>query len=278
MAEARETEAKIARGEEVGPLAGLPFGVKELDDLAGFPSTHASLPYKDNYPSGDSVEVERLRNAGAIALGKTNSPSSDTPLSPRTSSTASPVTPGIQSAHLGGSSGGSSASVSSGQTPFCTGSDGGGSIRIPCCWTGLFGMKVSFGRILIAPRECSAGGDTSVHGPMVHTVRDAAMYIDVTTGTHEADPNSLPHPLQVRGRPRESAIQTAHRLEPHSGLRRARARRQRGSASPPSRPSATWATKWMRPTTSSTTPAPSGAHRRDRDPRLHRRQARRRSP
>ena len=74
MQEARDIGERIARGEEVGPLAGLPFGVKELDDLAGFPSTHASLPYKDDYPERDSIEVERLRKAGAIALGKTNAP------------------------------------------------------------------------------------------------------------------------------------------------------------------------------------------------------------
>ena len=74
MQEAKDLEARIAKGEDAGPLAGLPFGVKELDDLAGFPTTHASKPYRDNYPERDSVEVERLRKAGAIALGKTNSP------------------------------------------------------------------------------------------------------------------------------------------------------------------------------------------------------------
>jgi aspartyl-tRNA(Asn)/glutamyl-tRNA(Gln) amidotransferase subunit A len=194
MAEARELEAKIARGEEVGPLAGLPFGVKELDDLAGFPSTHGSLPYKDNYPERDSVEVERLRNAGAIALGKTNAPEFGYTAFTKNLIFGVTRNPWNPERTPGGSSGGSSASVSSGQTPFCTGSDGGGSIRIPCCWTGLFGMKVSFGRIPIAPKEMLGWGDTSVHGPMVRTVRDAAIYIDATTGTHEADPNALPHP------------------------------------------------------------------------------------
>src|SRR3990172_11652676 len=74
MAEARQAADRIARGEEVGPLAGLPFGVKELEDVEGFPSTHGSLPYKDNYPERDSVQVERLKKAGAILLGKTNAP------------------------------------------------------------------------------------------------------------------------------------------------------------------------------------------------------------
>jgi aspartyl-tRNA(Asn)/glutamyl-tRNA(Gln) amidotransferase subunit A len=194
MDEAREIEAKIARGEEAGPLAGLPFGVKELDDLAGFPSTHASLPYKDNYPERDSVEVERLRTAGAIALGKTNSPEFGYTAFTKNLLFGITRNPWNPERTPGGSSGGSSAAVSSGQVPFCTGSDGGGSIRIPACWTGLFGMKVSFGRIPMAPREMLTWGDTSVHGPMVRTVRDAAMYIDAVNGTHEADPTCLPRP------------------------------------------------------------------------------------
>jgi aspartyl-tRNA(Asn)/glutamyl-tRNA(Gln) amidotransferase subunit A len=192
MQEAREIEARIARGDDVGPLAGLPFGVKELDDLAGFPSTHASKPFRDNMPQRDSVEVERLRNAGAIALGKTTSPEFGYTAFTKNLLTGITRNPWNPERTPGGSSGGSSAAVSSGQLPFATGSDGGGSIRIPCCWTGLFGMKVSFGRIPIAPRDMLGWIDTSVHGPMVRTVRDAAMYIDVTNGTHEADPTSLP--------------------------------------------------------------------------------------
>ncbi|TMG01033.1 MAG: amidase, partial [Chloroflexi bacterium] len=74
LAEAHEMESRIARGQDPGPLAGLPFGVKELEDLAGFPSTHASVPFRDHYPKGDSAQVQRLKAAGAIAIGKTNSP------------------------------------------------------------------------------------------------------------------------------------------------------------------------------------------------------------
>jgi|FLYL01.1.fsa_nt_gi aspartyl-tRNA(Asn)/glutamyl-tRNA(Gln) amidotransferase subunit A len=194
MEEAREIEARIARGEEVGPLAGLPFGVKELDDLAGFPSTHGSLPYKDNYPERDSVEVERLRRAGAIALGKTNAPEFGYTAFTKNLIFGVTRNPWNPERTPGGSSGGSSAAVAAGQVPFCTASDGGGSIRIPACWTGCYGLKVSFGRVPIAPRQMLGWNDTSVHGPMVRTVRDAAIYIDAVTGTHEADPNSLPHP------------------------------------------------------------------------------------
>jgi aspartyl-tRNA(Asn)/glutamyl-tRNA(Gln) amidotransferase subunit A len=94
----------------------------------------------------------------------------------------------------GGSSGGSSAAVASGQVPFCTGSDGGGSIRIPSSWTGLPGFKCSFGRIPNGPSEMLGWGDTAVLGPMVRTVRDAARFTDQVVGTVETDPNSLPHP------------------------------------------------------------------------------------
>jgi aspartyl-tRNA(Asn)/glutamyl-tRNA(Gln) amidotransferase subunit A len=192
LAEANALADRIARGQDPGPLAGLPFGVKELDDLAGFPSTHGSRPYRDNYPERDSVEVERLKNAGAIAHGKTNAP--EFGYSAITKNLLFGVTrnPWNPERTPGGSSGGSSAAVAGGQVPFCTGSDGGGSIRIPSSWTGLPGMKVSFGRIPIAPTAMISWGDTAVHGPMVRTVRDAARYIDVTNGTHEADPNSLP--------------------------------------------------------------------------------------
>ncbi len=194
MADARGIEALIVRGEDPGPLAGLPFGVKELDDLAGFPSTHASLPYKDNHPDRDSIEVERLKKAGAIALGKTNSPEFGYTAFTKNLIWGITRNPWNPERTPGGSSGGSSAAVASGQVPFCTASDGGGSIRIPACWTGCFGMKVSFGRVPIGPRKMLGWNDTSVHGPMVRTVRDAALYIDAVTGSHEADPNALPHP------------------------------------------------------------------------------------
>ena len=194
MQEARDIGERIARGEEVGPLAGLPFGVKELDDLAGFPSTHASLPYKDDYPERDSIEVERLRKAGAIALGKTNAPEFGYTAFTKNLIYGVTRNPWNPERTPGGSSGGSSAAVAAGQVPFCTASDGGGSIRIPACWTGCVGMKVSFGRVPIGPRQMLGWNDTSVHGPMVRTVRDAALYIDAVVGTHEADPNCLPHP------------------------------------------------------------------------------------
>ena len=194
LREAREVGDSIARGEDPGPLAGLGFGVKELEDLAGFPSTHASVPFRDNYPERDSVQVERLKKAGAIAMGKTNAPEFGYTAISKNLLFGVSRNPWNPERTPGGSSGGSSAAVASGQVPFCTGSDGGGSIRIPCSWTGLPGLKCSMGRIPMGPSQMLGWGDTSVFGAMARTVTDIALYTDQVVGTHESDPNALPHP------------------------------------------------------------------------------------
>jgi len=194
MAEARATADRIARGEAVGALAGLPFGVKELEDAEGFPSTHASLPFKDNWPQRDSVQVERLKEAGGIMLGKTNSPEFGYTAFTKNLLFGVSRNPWNPERTPGGSSGGTSAAIASGMVPLATGSDGGGSIRIPACWTGCFGHKPSFGRIPMGPFQMLGWVDASVFGPITRTVRDAAMYMDAVVGAHESDPNSLPHP------------------------------------------------------------------------------------
>jgi aspartyl-tRNA(Asn)/glutamyl-tRNA(Gln) amidotransferase subunit A len=194
LAEAKEIGDRIAGGDDPGPLAGLGFGVKELEDLKGFPSTHASVPFRDDYPEWDSTEVTRLKAAGAIAMGKTNAPEFGYTAISKNLLFGVSRNPWNPERTPGGSSGGSSAAVASGQVPFCTGSDGGGSIRIPCSWTGMPGLKCSFGRIPTGPKKMLGWGDTSVLGAMVRTVKDIALFMDQVVGTHEADPNSLPHP------------------------------------------------------------------------------------
>lgn len=194
MAEAQAAEKRIAGGEEARPLEGLPFGVKELEDLEGFPSTHGSVPYRDNMPAGDSTEVQRLKAAGAIAMGKTNAPEFGYTAVTKNLLFGVSRNPWNPERTPGGSSGGSSAAVASGQVPFCTGSDGGGSIRIPCSWTGMPGLKGSKGRVPMGPQKMLTWGDTSVYGAMVRTVRDIALFLDQVVGTSEQDPDSLPHP------------------------------------------------------------------------------------
>jgi aspartyl-tRNA(Asn)/glutamyl-tRNA(Gln) amidotransferase subunit A len=179
LKDARKLADSIAKGDDPGALAGLPFGVKELEDAAGFPSTHASLPYKDNYPERDSVQVEREFGYTAftknLLWGVTRNPwnAERTP---------------------GGSSGGTSAAIASGMVPISTGSDGGGSVRIPACYTGCYGLKPNFGRIPKGPFQMLGWNDTSVYGPITRTVRDAALFMDAVVGHHESDPDSLPHP------------------------------------------------------------------------------------
>ena len=194
LGEARAAAERIAGGEDVGPLTGLPFGVKELEDAEGFPSTHASVPYKDNWPERDSVQVERLKKAGAILLGKTNSPEFGYTAFTKNLLFGITRNPWNPERTPGGSSGGTAAAIASGMVPLATGSDGGGSVRIPACYTGCFGLKPTYGRVPKGPFQMLGWSDTSCYGPITRTVRDGAMYMDAVVGHHPADPDSLPHP------------------------------------------------------------------------------------
>jgi len=195
LREAKELDEKIARREEVGPLAGLPFGVKDLEDAAGLPTTFGSKPFHSHLPEGDSVQVARLKAAGAIVLGKTNAPEFGYTAFTKNLLFGPSRNPWNLERTPGGSSGGTSAAIASGLVSIATGSDGGGSIRIPACYVGCFGIKCSNGRI---PESATLGmlqwNDTAVVGPLTRTVRDAAIYLDAVVGYHPADPNSLPHP------------------------------------------------------------------------------------
>jgi aspartyl-tRNA(Asn)/glutamyl-tRNA(Gln) amidotransferase subunit A len=191
---ADEIDAAVARGEDPGTLAGVPIGVKELAQAKGFPNTHASMVFKDDIAEGDCPEVAGLRAAGAVITGLTTAPEWGIPSytsSPMHGITRNPWNP---ERTPGGSSGGSAAAVAAGLFAACTGSDGGGSIRIPSSYSGLPGMKPTFGRIGHGPYEPFDTGLTSVSGPMVRSVRDAARYLDATSGRVLADPTSLPKP------------------------------------------------------------------------------------
>ena len=198
---AREIDAKVARGEDPGPLAGVPFGVKDLEDCAGFRTTQGSVFLLDTAPkTADSVHVARLRAAGAIPIGKTNVP--EFGLDGKTAPRAWGVTRNPWNTDLtpGGSSGGSSAAVAAGMTPFATATDGGGSIREPGAFTGLLGLKPSHGRIA----KESGFSNWSVRGAMTLTAADTARYLDVAAGPNNRDRQSLPPPTV----PYETAIET----------------------------------------------------------------------
>jgi Asp-tRNA(Asn)/Glu-tRNA(Gln) amidotransferase A subunit family amidase len=195
MREAREQTERRARGEELGPLGGLPFGVKELESAAGYRTTSGSRAFADRWAEHDDVHVARLRAAGAICIGKTNSPEFGYTAYTSNEVFGTTRNPWNTERTPGGSSGGASAAIVSGMVPIATASDGGGSIRIPACFTGAFGLKPTFGLVPVTPREMLPWTDTTHYGPLTRTVRDAALYLDQVAGYHPADPTSYPRPV-----------------------------------------------------------------------------------
>jgi aspartyl-tRNA(Asn)/glutamyl-tRNA(Gln) amidotransferase subunit A len=194
MDEARLLGDRIAKGEDPGPLAGIPLGVKDLEDVEGMVTSFGSIPFKDNVVHQDSVQVARLRKAGAIVVGKTNTPEFGFTGFTKNRLYGLTRNPWNLEKTPGGSSGGSAAAVASGMVPLATGSDAGGSIRIPASYSGCFGMKPSFGRIPLGPSDLLHMTATWTLGPLSRTVSDAALYLDSAAGYHPADPNSLPRP------------------------------------------------------------------------------------
>ncbi len=201
---ARETaqalERKIMAGEEVGPLAGVPVGIKDLVCTKGIRTTSGSMAYKDFVPDEDDVSVERLRNADAVILGKTNAP--EFGYSGVGHNMVFPPTcnPWNTECTSGGSSAGSAAAVATGIGPFAIGSDGGGSIRIPGSLCGCYGIKASMGRVPLYPgcRDerypgVSSWESTEHIGPISRTVADAALMLSVITGADDRDRHSLPN-------------------------------------------------------------------------------------
>jgi aspartyl-tRNA(Asn)/glutamyl-tRNA(Gln) amidotransferase subunit A len=194
LEESRRMTSQIAAGRDPGPLAGIPIGVKDLEDVNGMVTSFGSIPFRGNIARSDSVQVARLRRAGAIVLGKTNTP--EFGFTGFTKNRLYGVTrnPWDPEKTPGGSSGGSAAAVAAGMVPLATGSDGGGSIRIPACYSGCFGIKPSYGRIPMGPGNLLHMTGTWALGPLSRTVGDAALYLDCTAGYHPADPASLPRP------------------------------------------------------------------------------------
>jgi aspartyl-tRNA(Asn)/glutamyl-tRNA(Gln) amidotransferase subunit A len=192
--EARASEARIMHGDG-RPLEGIPLGVKDLEDAAGMRTTRGSLLFRDAPPAErDSVQVERLRGAGAILVAKTNTPEMGYTAVTKNLVFGATSSPWDRERSPGGSSGGAAALLAGEVLPLVTASDGGGSIRIPASFTGAFGLKPSYGRIPRGPWETWDAIDTAVYGPLTKTVEDAAFLLDRLAGHHPLDPKSLPHP------------------------------------------------------------------------------------
>lgn len=193
MAAARAAEDAVMKGEPLGALHGLPFSAKDLMAVKGQRYASGSRAMADNVAQVDAPAVERAKVARAILIGKTTTsefgckPVGDSPL---TGITRNPwnldKTPG-------GSSAGAAASVAAGITPFALGTDGGGSIRIPCAFTGLAGIKGQFGRVPVWPTSATP---TLAHvGPIARNIADAALLFSAIAGYDERDPASVAGPV-----------------------------------------------------------------------------------
>ena len=197
--EAREEAAEAARaidnGEPVGPLRGVPVGLKDLDSfIDGIPCTYGSKPFADHVSDRTTVIVQRLLDAGAIVVGSTNTPEfghKDDTTNPLSGATGNPFDP---SKTAGGSSGGSAAAVAADMVPIALGSDAGGSIRIPASARGVYGLKPTVGLVPGDSRPDALGFAASFIclGRLTRTVADTALHLDVVAGDHPRDPLSVP--------------------------------------------------------------------------------------
>ena len=194
MEAARAADRLLAERREPGPLHGVPISVKDLINVGGVKTTFGSRTMADNVAEADAPSVERVRAAGACIIGKTTTTEfgckaggGDSPLSGVTRNAwDTSKTPG-------GSSAGAATSVAAGVTPFALGTDGGGSIRIPASFCGVFGMKAQFGRVPVFPTSATP---TLGHvAPMARSVRDAALLLDVISGFDARDPASISGPV-----------------------------------------------------------------------------------
>lgn len=193
MEAARDAEDAVMRGDELGALHGVPISIKDLEMSKGIRSTSGSLPFTDRIPDEDSIVVERVKSSGAIILGKTNTPEFGHRGTTENLLGEPCRNPWNIERTPGGSSGGAASGLAAGLSAISTGSDGGGSIRIPASFCGLYGIKPTQGRV---PRYAGRNAPIIVNqlgqsGPITRTVRDAAILLQELAGQDSRDPGSL---------------------------------------------------------------------------------------
>jgi aspartyl-tRNA(Asn)/glutamyl-tRNA(Gln) amidotransferase subunit A len=192
---AGRVDEMVAAGRDPGPLAGIPIGVKDLEDAAGFVTTHGSPVYAEQPPApSDSSLVARLRASGCVVVGKTNTPELGWKADTDNSVFGPTRNPWNLDYSPGGSSGGSAAAIAAGMVPLATGSDGGGSIRIPSSCCALSGVKPSLGRVPSGGAEPPDWQNLSTKGPMARRLSDVVAALDVVVGPDPTDLRSLPRP------------------------------------------------------------------------------------
>jgi aspartyl-tRNA(Asn)/glutamyl-tRNA(Gln) amidotransferase subunit A len=192
LASAKAAQRAVQRGNPLGPLHGIPISIKDLELTKGIPTTLGSALFRDRTPDIDSVVVERVRQAGAIVLGKTNTPEFGQSGTTENKLGDACRNPWNTERTSGGSSGGAAAALAAGLCTLAVGSDGGGSIRIPASFSGVTGIKPSQGRV---PRYGGYGRPAANHfsqsGPMSRTVRDTALLLQVLAGPDPRDPTCM---------------------------------------------------------------------------------------
>ncbi|MEX2246163.1 MAG: amidase [Dehalococcoidia bacterium] len=186
---AKAADDAVVRGGALGPLHGVPVSIKDLFDVDGLPTTKGSLIYKDKVARGYEYSVKRLFDAGAIMLGKTNTPEFGMLPTTENALFGAAYNPWDLTRTPGGSSGGAASAVAAGLGPIAHSSDGGGSIRIPASFCGVFGIKPTYGRV---PRNPGGWSTLTHRGPITRTVADAALALDVMTGPESGDPFTVP--------------------------------------------------------------------------------------
>ncbi len=216
LSEARRAESEIQRGQWRGPLHGIPIGLKDLIDTAGVRTTAASALFKDRVPQEDAPVVQRLREAGAVFLGKLNMHEFAFGPTTRTTSYFERVRNPWALEHIsGGSSGGSGAAVAAGFCYAALGSDTGGSIRQPASFCGIVGLKPTYGRV--STRGTIPVSWSADHiGPMTRSVVDTAIVLQAIAGYDEKEPTSYDMPVEDYG----SAATSPGRLQMRVGVPR----------------------------------------------------------
>ncbi|MBK5233375.1 MAG: amidase [Thermoleophilia bacterium] len=194
--EADDADRAIERGENIGVLHGIPIAVKDLEWTEGIRTTMGSLVYRDDVPASDSIAVERLRESGAIVIGKTNTCEFGMQLESTNRLGPDTRNPWDTSKSSGGSSGGSAAAIAAGFAPLATGSDSAGSIGNPSALCGVVGIKPTHGRIPLwpDPEDSHIMLDT---GCIARTVEDCALMLGVMAGEDSRDPVSIRGPAPV---------------------------------------------------------------------------------
>jgi amidase len=193
---AAAADAALGRDEAPGPLHGLPMAIKDLEETAGMRTTYGSPIHRDHVPAADTLMVARLRRAGAIVVGKTNTPefgAGSQTFNPVFGATRNPYDPARTP---GGSSGGAAAAVASGMLPFADGSDLGASIRNPASFCNLVGLRTAPGRVPAVP-SASAWNPMGVLGPLARSVEDATLLLRAMAGPDPRAPLSLDDPPEA---------------------------------------------------------------------------------